>query len=140
MGGGARVRAVMGRFLETGRKQPCGTKSHATEQIVTPKRVLQSSLAVNTHISSTPLFSSRAVSCIFHGVSYPLSHSYIKGSEDKKPDFENIILLKIDPLILTTSLAGRERFSINYFNVLCKRNFLTSPPQNFSARIIIQGP
>lgn len=128
MGDGAGVRAVMGRFLETGRKQPCGTKSHATEQTVTPKRVLQSSLAVNTHISSTPLFSSRAVSCIFHGVSYPLSHSYIKGSEDKKPDFENIILLKIYSLFLTTSSAEREKLSINYFNALCKTRTCSPPP------------
>lgn len=55
-------------------------------------------------------------SCIFHYVSSPLLHSYIKGSEDKEPDFENIILLKIDPLVLTTSFAGRESISIHYFN------------------------
>lgn len=66
-----------------------------------------------------------------------LIHQRIEG---KEPDFENIILLKIYPLILTTSLAGREKFSINYFNVLCKRDLLTSSFKNFSTSEIRQGP
>jgi hypothetical protein len=77
------------------------------------------------------LLSSGEISCIFHYVSYLLLHSYIKGSEDKEPVFENIILLKIYPLILTTSLAEREKFSINYFNVLCKGIFSPLPQKIF---------
>jgi len=46
-------------------------------------------------------------------VSYLLLLSYIKGFEDKEPDFENIILLKIYSLVLTTSSAEREKLSIN---------------------------
>lgn len=86
------------------------------------------SFDVNTNIFSTPLFSSREISCIFHYVSYLLLLSYIKGFEDKEPDFENIILLKIYSLVLTTSSAEREKLSINYFNALCKTRAGTPPP------------
>lgn len=72
-------------------------------------------------------------------MSYLLLHSYIKGSEDKEPDFENIILLKIYPFILTTSLAGRERSSIHYLDVLLKRDLLTSSSKDFLSTIR-QGP
>lgn len=90
--------------------------------------MLQLSFDVNTNIFSTPLFSSREISCIFHYVSYLLLLSYIKGFEDKEPDFENIILLKIYSLVLTTSSAEREKLSINYFNALCKTRAGTPPP------------
>lgn len=99
--------------------------------------MFQLSFDVNTNISSTLLFPSQEISCIFHYVSYPLLHSYIKGSEDKEPDLENIILLKIYPLILTTFSAERDRVSIHYFNVLCKRDLFTSS-KFFSASEIRQ--
>lgn len=94
--------------------------------------MFQLSFAVNTNISSSLLFSSREASCIFHQVSFLPLHSYIKGSEDKEPDSENIILLKIYPLILTSSVGERGPLSINYFNALCKRDLLTSSRKNFS--------
>lgn len=90
--------------------------------------MFQLSFDVNTNIFSTPLFSSREISCIFHYVSYLLLLSYIKGFEDKEPDFENIILLKIYSLFLTTSSAEREKLSINYFNALCKTRTCSPPP------------
>lgn len=97
------------------------------------------SFAVNTNISSFLLLSSQETSCIFHYVSCLLLHSYIKGSEDKEPDSENIILLKIYPLILTSSVGERELLSINYFNALCKRDLLTSSCKNFSPSEIREG-
>lgn len=87
--------------------------------------MLQLSFDVNTNIFSLPLFSSREISCIFYYVSYLLLLSYIKGFEDKEPDFENIILLKIYLLILTTSSAEREKLSINYLRALCKTHTCT---------------
>lgn len=83
------------------------------------------SFDVNTNIFSTLLFSSREISCIFYYVSYLLLLSYIKEFEDKEPDFENIILLKIYSLILTTSSAEREKLPMNYFNSVCKTRTCT---------------
>lgn len=101
--------------------------------------MFQWSVAVNTNISSSLLLSSPETSCIFHCVSCLLLHSYIKGSEDKEPDSENIILLKIYPLILTSSAGEREPLSINYFNALCKEIFSPLLAKTFPPSEIREG-
>lgn len=86
--------------------------------------MLQLSFDVNTNIFSTLLFSSGEISCIFHRASYLRLLSYIKRFEDKQPDFENIILLEIYPLVWPPpQLRETEKPSINYFNALCKNTY-----------------